>query len=209
MSKIVVFGENLNDSKAIKELVLHLCPSILDRDVVVLREPPTLQRGTSSEGVRTWSQRAKAAIEAASAVRGSPVCVLVHTDSDGPGGVVFAQERTRELQQGGLSEAHAVVPAESIESWWLLHPAATEAVVPSWRGALKAKPGEVDRISSPKSELIRLTRRKQPKRAYEEADSPDIAARIRATTAQPAGASPSWDAFAEVVAECCKKASAA
>lgn len=209
MSKIIVFGENLNDSKAIKELVLHLCPSLSDGDVVVLREPPTLQRGTAASTVRAWSERAIAAMEASKAVRGSPVCVLVHTDSDGPGGTAFAAQRTTELQQGGLREAHAVVPAESIESWWLLHPSATEAVVPSWRGALKPNPGDVDRISGPKAELVRRTRRKQPKREYQEADSPDIAATIRASKAKPAGVSPSWEAFVGIVAGCCAKASAA
>lgn len=209
MSKIVVFGENLNDSKAIKQLVLHLCPSLSEGDVVVLREPPTLQRGSAAATVRAWSERAIAAMEASRAVRGSPVCVLVHTDSDGPGGTAFANDRTRELQQGGLAEAHAVIPAESIETWWLLHPTATEAVVPSWRGALKAKPGEVDRISGPKAELVRRTRRKQPKREYQEADSPDIAASIRSTKAKPGGVSPSWDAFKRIVSDCCTKASAA
>lgn len=205
MSSIVVFGENLNDSRALKELIIHICPGLSDRDVVVLREPPTLQRGAATTKVKKWVDRALAAIYASRSVRGDPTCVLVHTDSDGPGGVAFARERTLELRRAGLTEAHAVVPTEAIEAWWLLHPMATEGIVRSWQGALRSTPGDVDRVRNPKAELVRRTRRKQPKRSYEERDSADIAARIRATSAEPAGVSKSWEEFRSVVSTCCAK----
>ena len=85
-------------------------------------------------------------MSAARAVLGDVVCVLAHTDSDEPDDGRFAAARTDDLRKAGLGNAHAVVPVEAIEAWWLLFPEATEAAVPSWQGgahpqAARCRPG--------------------------------------------------------------------
>lgn len=126
------------------------------------------------------------------------------TDSDGPDDGSFAAERTAQLRDAGFPQAHAVVPVQQIEAWWLLHPAATERVVPKWKGALKRVPGDVDIIKNPKAELIRRTRSKAASRPYRESDSPAIARAIAASPmAVPAGISGSFDRFRAAVAGCC------
>lgn len=209
MAKILVFGENPNDTNALRELVLGLCPQLSSADVRILREPPTLQRGAHTGSVRNWVDRAVAAVRAARVVLGDAVCVLAHTDADGPDDGTFAEARTEELRQAGLQNAHAVVPVETIEAWWLLFPHATESVVPSWKGALPRSQRDVDRVSRPKDDLIQRTRKKQPRRPYREGDSPEIARSIveRSELNSPTGSSPSFDRFVETVEECCELAS--
>ena len=209
MTKIVIFGEDLNDARAIKELVLGLCPDLDGQDVKVLRDPPTLQRGAREPAVRGWAEGAAAAISALRTLRGDPACVLAHSDSDAPDfDGSFERQRTAELRAAGLDHAHAVVPVESIESWWLLYPKATESIVPTWGSSLDRRPGDVDRVSNPKAELRRRTRKKQPKRPYEEADSPGIARAIvdGGYLGNPSGTSGSFSRFRRVVERCCERA---
>lgn len=208
MTKILVFGENPNDTNALKELILGLCPKLSRTDVRVLRDPPTLQRGAHQATVRRWVDRAASALRAAHVALGEAICILAHSDADGPDDGSFAATRTVELRAAGFAQAHAVVPVEAIEAWWLLFPDATESVVPTWAGALLRKPGDVDKLTEPKDVLIRRTRRRQARRPYREGDSPDIAAAIAAGhLGRPAGTSGSFDRFVRTVARCCTLAS--
>lgn len=203
---VVVFGENTNDSEAIKELLLALCPQLGRGDVRVIREPPTLQRSAHTRTLATWVDRASQALRAASVKLGDASCILIHTDADQHDDGSFEAERTGQFRKAGFAQAHAVVPIEAIESWWLLHPRATESVVPSWAGALRKAPGDVDRIADPKAELIRRTRSKQPRRPYSENDSPAIARAIVTgghLEKMAAGTSPSFGRFVAVARGCC------
>lgn len=204
--KVVVFGENTNDSEAIKELLLGLCPQLGRGDIKVLRDPPTLQRNAHTRTLTTWVDRASQALRAASVTLGDARCILVHTDADQHDDGSFEAKRTQHLRSAGFPQAHSVVPIEAIESWWLLHPRATESVVPSWAGALRRAPGDVDRIADPKSELVRQTRSKQPKRPYRESDSPAIASAIVSgghLAMKAVGVSASFGRFVEVAKGCC------
>lgn len=206
MTSILVYGEDRNDTSALKELIVGLCPSLRPADVTELREPPTLQRGSDPAKVRSWAARAASAAKAKQIVMGAAACVLVHNDADRQDDGEFETERTRELRAAGLDRAHAVVPVETIEAWWLLFPEATESVVPSWRGALRRRPGDVDRQSGPKDDLIRRTRAKQERRPYHEKDSVAIARAIVAGghLDRPwPGRSDSFRRFAATVAACC------
>lgn len=202
--KIAIFGENLNDTKAIRELVLGLRPELVAGDVRVLRNPPTLVRDASRTAVRSWAEKAAMALRGARAAGGAFEYVLAHTDADGTDDGVFAKERTEELRAAGLSNAVAVVPVQAIESWWLLYPDATESVVPTWSRALKRGSFNTDLVDKPKAELIRRTRAKQPRRPYEEADSVAIAAAIRTAhlSIKQAANSPSFDRFKRMIELC-------
>jgi hypothetical protein len=209
LSKILVFGENRNDTYAIKELVLGLCPALAPADVRVLREPPTLQRGAGPPAIRSWVSQATRVLAAAKVAHGEAACILAHTDCDATDrDGSFEAKRTRDLQRAGFPQAHAIVPTESIEAWWLLFPDATESVVVSWKGALRPPAGEVDLVAQPKDELTRRTRKKQSKRPYKENDSPAIARAIVAGghLARPAGTSRSFQRFRSTVDGCCRAA---
>lgn len=203
--RIAVFGEDPNDTKAIRELVLGLRPDFSPGDIRTIRTPPTLTRSASIASVRTWAEKALAAMRAASAAGGQFDWVFAHTDSDGPDDGRFADQRSTELRSAGIRSAVAVVPVQAIESWWLLFPEATESVVPSWRGALKRSNFNTDNVVKPKDELIRRTRAKQPRRPYAEADSPAIAKAITDSGqlhAARTAVSPSFDRFVSAVAAC-------
>jgi hypothetical protein len=203
VTKILVFGENPNDSKSLKQLILGLCPCLQPSDVKVLREPPTLQREAKPTKVQQWADRAGAVLRAAQIVVGEAICILVHSDSDGPDDGKFERSRSKELQDAGFTQAHAVVPVEAIESWWLLFPEATEALVPGWAGALPRRKRDVDKIAKPKDELIERTRRKLKKRPYTEADSEGIARKIVDCEFPKIGSSKSFDRFVGTVQSCC------
>ncbi len=209
MTKVLLFGENPNDTQALRELILGLCPGLRPSEVHVLREPPTLQRNAGTATVRTWVDRAAAALRAARVALGEAVCIFAHSDADAPDDGSFEVQRTRELREAGFGQARAVVPVESIEAWWLLFPAATESVVHGWRHALDQRPRDVERISGPKRELIRRTRAKQPKRPYRERDSPQVARAIARdpTLRTPKGSCASFARFVGNVDACCRLAS--
>ncbi len=201
---VIIFGENRNDTRALKALVLGLRVDLKPADVLTIREPPTLVRGAGSKAVRSWAEGARRALAAARVATSDIECVLAHTDADGPDEGEFAEQRTDELRAAGLANAHAVVPVQAIESWWLLFPAATESVVASWSGALSRKSFRTDNLEKPKDELIRRTRTKAPKRSYQEADSQSVAEAIAAGYLdKPQKAdSPSFERFREIVETC-------
>ncbi|UIJ33560.1 hypothetical protein [Allobranchiibius sp. GilTou73] len=200
--KIAIFGENPNDTHAIRELLIGLHPHLEAGDLKILRAPPTLNRDAGGVAMRSWVDKAKSTMAAANVSHGPLDCILAHTDADGPDDGSFANKRSTELQTAGLVGALAVVPVQAIESWWLLFPDATESVVASWRGALRRGSYNTDNVNDPKADLIRRTRRKQPRRPYQEADSPKIAAAISATylDAPRRTSSPSFERFRTSIA---------
>lgn len=202
--KVFIFGENPNDSKALKELVLGLRADLTAGDVRTLREPPTLVRGSGGRAVRSWAEKAAQALRGTRISSTEIACVLAHTDADGPDDGSFAERRTAELRSAGLVNAVAVVPVQAIESWWLLFAPATESVVAGWSGALSKKAFNTDSVDKPKDELIRRTRAKANRRPYTEADSPDVARAVAAghIDAPQRANSPSFERFRAVVESC-------
>jgi hypothetical protein len=203
---ILVFGESTNDAEAVRRLTLGLCPTAVGK-IKVLRRPPSLQRTASARAVRDHASKVASVVRAQAALT-RVTCVLVHSDADGPDPEgQLEQERSQQLLASGVPHAHAVVPAQELEAWWLLFPDATESVIPGWRGSLRSSPGDVDSQRNPKEELIRRTRRKHPRRPYKESDSADIAARVAelGVMARPTGASKSFDRFRRTIADCCER----
>ena len=138
------------------------------------------------------------------------VCVFVHRDADGPDpGGQLHRETQKALRHAGIKDAHAVVPVEEIEAWWMLFPDATEQLRRSWRGTLQRAKHDWDTIRDPKEELKRLTRRGDRRHPYSEADSPSIARHVAAAIADgttTVGRSRSYERFAAAVSECCSAA---
>lgn len=110
------------------------------------------------------------------------------------------------MRQVGIDNGFTVVPVEEIESWWLMFPEATERLRTSWSGTLPTSPRTVDMISGPKEELVRRTALNDRRKAYAEADSPDVARLVASDIASgqlARGTSPSFDRFRHSVADCC------
>ncbi|MCY4193619.1 MAG: hypothetical protein OXF04_04900 [bacterium] len=119
------------------------------------------------------------------------------------------QSTNEELINAGIDNAHAVVPVEEIEAWWLLFPTATEAMRGSWAGTLAKGVRNVDSISDPKRELVRRTGRRDNRKSYSEADSPAVAALVAEAIGagtEPLGSSASFDRFLVAVDGCCRSA---
>ena len=204
-SVVLVFGENTNDARSVARLIEALCPELQGR-VKARNAPPSLQRSASPEAVHAWTERVADVVRAN---RRPVACVFVHRDSDAPDATGRLQAQTEDaLRAVGLTDAHAVVPVQEIESWWMLFPDAAEEVRNSWRGQLDRSPADRDAVQNPKEDLSRRTGRTNRRDAYSAADSPRVAGRVAAALeagAQPTGRSPSFDRFRDSVSECCDR----
>lgn len=202
---VLVFGENINDSRSVARLIEALCPELTGR-VKARNAPPSLQRSASPRAVHAWTDRLADVVRTN---RRPVACVFVHRDSDAPDPAGRLQSETETaLRAAGMTDAHAVVPVEEIESWWMLFPDAAEEVRSSWRGLLDRSPADRDAISNPKAALSRRTGRVNRRDAYSAADSPRVADRVAAALeagTRPTGQSPSFDRFKVSVAQCCDK----
>ena len=205
---VLVFGESINDARAVASLIQALCPQLEGR-VRALPRPTSLQRAASAPKVAGWINRLHGAVLAH---RQPVACVFVHRDADGPDPTAQLARATQAmLTNAGLQRAYAVVPTCEIESWWLAFPTATESLRTSWSGVLPKTPGRVDSILDPKRRLARLTGRKNPRHGYSEADSPAVARQVAnaiAAGVQPSGHSPSYRHFVRSVGDCCSSARA-
>lgn len=187
---ILVFGENRNDSRSVRELLLAANATLDERRVKALPKPMSLTRDAKPDAVRKWVDQLDKAVRGHQAT-GPVSAVVVHRDADGPDltGTVEAALTQQISCIGGKS----VVPVQMIEAWWFLFPDAIEAVRPAaWRGRIPRKQHDVELIAKPKDELRRATRTKRAPE-YSEADSPVIAGHVRRLGLRPLHPCASYD----------------
>lgn len=203
---VLVFGESINDTKAIAELLLALCPA-LDGMVKALPRPPILIKDARMEDVRDRAGTIAALIDAEQTTR-DVICVFAHEDCDDaePAHEAIASKIEAAMRERGHS-VHAIVPAWNLEAWWLLWPDAVARYRPTWR-RLMTRPGQrVGLIVDSKSHLQRALRPGGGTRTrdYRESDSQGIAAAVRelGIVRQPVGASLSFTRFTEAADGCC------
>lgn len=189
---VLIFGENLNDSKSIARLLVAVNPE-LERRVKPVPRPISLTRSAKTPAVRDWVDELRRTVRGYQAAGNRVGAVLVHRDADGPdpGG----SQETRLANQIATVPALPVVPVQMIEAWWFLFPDAVEAVRPhAWRGTLPRRPRDVEIINDPKGELVRLTGRRG-RHAYTESDCVAIAEAIASLRPARVGVSASYDRF--------------
>lgn len=181
-SRVLVFGEDDHDRKAIKALAEGLRPDLAGR-VELRRSPLFLVKNQDLDKTATQAEKIAEIVRTE-----QPVCaVLAHEDCDD---LEPAHERVAAAKRAALAKALAatgcvpipVTPAWEIEAWWFLWPQAVKAANPSWRAPDDHVGKHVGSIRDAKEELKRCVRPrgKSPRkvRDYEEADSPAIARHV-------------------------------
>ncbi|WNG26199.1 hypothetical protein F0U62_20845 [Cystobacter fuscus] len=183
---VLVFGEDENDTRSIRELIEALRPDLAGK-VQHRRQPLVLIKDARPEDV---PERARKIAEAVDIERATSevVCVFAHEDQDGlePAHEATCQKIEAALLKAGCP-AHAVVPAWELEAWWFMWPEAVQAVRPrSWRLPDDHLGKQVGRIRDAKEELRRrlVPKELKPEKRkgfphYQESDSPAIARQVR------------------------------
>jgi hypothetical protein len=196
---VLVFGEDTNDTRAVKDLILALRSEPLR--VETRRAPLVLIKGKDKARDRKNVAEIAAVVKAEQR-RGSRCAVVAHRDCDAiePAHEQIASALEQGLLDEGIGQVAAAAAAWEIEAWWFLWPDAALAVNSKWRRPEPPRP-EVGRIENAKEAFQQALRPKvksQRPRDYAESDSPKIAAKVRelGLVDQRAASSRSFERFA-------------
>ena len=204
---ILVFGENFNDTRAIRELIAALCPGI-EAYIEIRKTPIILMKQVTGMKLRSKAQQLARILRAERRLRDIE-CVFIHEDADAlePAHASLARKIEESVAAEGES-IHAVVPAWEIESWWLLWPDVLGSCRESWRSPTEFRGMNIGLVADAKEALRNALRTANSNRGaeYKERDSVMIAAAIRSTgvAASPQGLSASYDRFRQSVKVCCE-----
>jgi hypothetical protein len=208
---VLVFGEDENDRKSIRELIEALRPDLVGK-VQERRHPLVLIKNARPEDVPERAQRIADAVDIDRALH-DVVCVFAHEDCDDvePKHEAACAKIEAALAKAGCP-AHAVVPAWELEAWWFMWPEAVQAVRPkSWRAPDDYLGKKVGLIKDAKEELGKKVVPKdlKPEKRknfphYQESDSPEIARHVREKklARNPGAKSDSYARFLSSVDQC-------
>lgn len=176
-SSILIFGEDENDTRSIREVVLAAVPTFAGA-VKPLRRPPVFSKGANPESVRSHVSGMCDVIRAEMATS-SVVCVLVHRDCDAvtPAHVGDAKEIETAFRAEGF-DVTAVTPAWEMEAWLFLWPTAVSAYRSHWKLSQRYMGRNTGLIRNAKEEFRRAVRNNRY-RDYRESDAPGIFAKVR------------------------------
>jgi len=209
---VLVFGEDENDTKAIRELIVALCPELESR-IETRRRPLVLIKDARPEDVPDRARQI-ADVVAAERRRRNVLCVFAHQDCDDvePSHEAIGRKIEDALERAGC-HVHAVTPAWEIETWWFLWPAAVRAYQSSWKLPTRYFGADVGLIVNAKEELRRavLAPGDRRPRRYRESDSPLLAKKVRemGIVRNPEAKSLSYERFVGSVDACCSRVSSA
>jgi hypothetical protein len=205
---VLVFGEDENDRKAIRELIMALCPNLIGL-VETRREPLVLIKNAQRNEIKGRAQRIAHVVGRERRLR-NVVCVFAHEDCDDvePAHEAVAEKIERVMAEAGC-EVHAVVPAWEIEAWWFLWPEAVTACHASWSIPARYRGTEVGRIVKAKEEFRReiVSKGAANARRYRVSESPIIAKKVRelGIVRRPEAISRSYERFVSHVDKCCSQ----
>lgn len=176
--RLLVFGEDEHDRKALQQLVEGLRPSFKGC-VEVRRRPLVLIKNTEAKKAsKNATEIGKVAKQEAALHR--IVAVVAHEDCDA---LEPAHEHVGAKIEAALNAAGspgtpvAATPAWELETWWMVFPEAVRRVVPTWREPSDWLGKNVGSVANSKEALKRAVRAKGA-REYEERDSIAIARAI-------------------------------
>jgi hypothetical protein len=189
---VLVFGESINDSASIAELLVAANPTLAGR-VRPRPRPVSLTRQARSTAIGRWTEELRQVVRATEAAGTAVRAVVVHRDADGPDPAArVASELAVQLTP---IPGQPAVPVQAMEAWWFLFPDAVEAARPrAWKDRLPRSQQDVETIRQPKAKLRRLTRAGNAPE-YAEADSQVIAKYIRSHSPPQYGSSASFQRF--------------
>lgn len=198
--KILVFGEDENDTKVIAELIRAICPG-LTWSIETFRRPPVLVRDARPEQVPERVAQISALIDAA-AVDAEVLAVFAHEDCDAvePAHIAVTQKIEAAFRAQGYT-VQGVAPAWEMETWLFLWPDAVAAHRRKWAALARYRGRNVGLIVNAKEELVRALRPSgeagRGVRDYRESDAPQIAALAAQAglVPAPAAVSASFDDF--------------
>lgn len=177
----LIFGEDQNDTRALRGLVNALLPADRQVDCKPLRDPPILSKGASRDKRKKLAKAIAVAVQHEN--RRRQVVVVVHRDCDAceDAHKDHANEIRRDLTEQGVEPVIPAVPAWEIETWWMLFPEALHTCRGCW-SSVDYSNRNLGKIERSKEVLIRDLRPKGAlqKRCpdYSESDSVRIAEEI-------------------------------
>ncbi len=208
---VLIFGEDENDTKSIRELIEALRPELVGK-VQTRRRPIVLIKDAKPEHVPDRAQSIADAVDIDRATH-DVACVFAHEDCDNvePKHEAVCAKIETALAKAGCP-AHAVVPAWELEAWWFMWPDAVQAVRPNrWRAPDDHLGEQVGLIKDAKEELRRrvVPKNLKPEKRknfphYQESDSPAIARQVREKNLarKPGAKSDSYSRFVTSVDQC-------
>lgn len=180
---ILIFGEDENDTKAVREFILALKPDSKVR-VEARRQPPINLRDAPAGSVPDRVSKIAKLIDAAS-VDSEVVAVFAHEDTDAveDSHIALTAKIETAFRAKGYEQVWAATPAWEMETWLMQWPDAFSSHVPSWR-QLKTAGRHVGMINDAKEWLTRELRPSGGGRVrdYRESDAPMIAGIVRANS---------------------------
>lgn len=197
---ILIFGEDDNDSHALKHLVEALRPGLAQ--IKTHRRPIILSKDAHASK-RDEMCREIAKLVGALRVVCEVVSIVAHRDCDAaePAHVASRESLLRDMRNHALPQPVAATPAFEMEAWWFLWPEALAATRSCWNH-VKSR-GHVGKIVNAKEKLRRELRPKGgavkcPE--YAESDSRRIAENVKqlGLVRAPKGQS---DSFADFVSQ--------
>lgn len=210
-SRILIFGEDENDTKFLSELMVALCPELAGR-TKPFRRPPILIKDADSRKVPS---RVQAIVDLIEAERQTAevLCVFAHEDCDdfGPAHEALAKKIEEGFAAAG-HHVHAVTPAWETEAWIFLWPEAVAAYRSKWASLDSYRGRDTGQIKDAKEALMRGLRssgkNSSAVRDYRESDAPEIAKKVRemGLATSPKGKNASYDRFRRLVMLCCDSA---
>jgi len=204
--KVLVFGEDQNDTRAIAAFIRAACPDA-NFSIEPYRRPPILLRDAKPEDVPDRVAVVTSLIDAA-LVDSDVIAIFAHEDCDKvePAHEVLGKKIEAAYASAGYVVS-AAAPAWETEAWLFLWPDAFKEYRPKWRSIDKYKGRNVGLIVDAKEELVRALRPtgKTAVRDYRESDAPALVEIIakRGWVRAPMGSSASFQAFIAKAASLC------
>lgn len=196
--KVLVFGEDENDTRTVEQLLLALHPALGSR-IITFRRPPLLIKDAKVADLPSRAQRIADLINAERETA-DVVAVLAHEDCDAvePANVKLREKIEKAFASLGY-EVFPVTPAWEMEAWFFLWPDALHDHRPSWKKLTPKPHRNVGMIANAKETLRRELRPggSAKTRDYRESDAPEIAGKVGALglANSPIGTCASFAAF--------------
>lgn len=207
--KVLIFGEDENDTKSLREHVAALCPELSGR-IEIRRRPQIHLKQVPLEKMPGRIEKIERQLRVEGLGPDDVVCLLIHEDCDAvePEHENVASRLETSFAKHSRYQVHAVAPAWEVEAWWLLWPQETASIRSSWLVPDKHVNKEVGRLRNAKEELSRLVTPAKPRSGflgYRESDSILIATAVRraGVIRQPRAISASFDRFVRSVDTFC------